>query len=319
MRFRAGFSTRSKVWLIRGCYVTGARTLAGQDLANRDECEISRFEVSLKTRVQRLEKLVKRSAPVETDADRWLAKHHPETMERYSQLFQEHRGDTDAVLRELCDDDLDKLIDALDPARRAERARWNGVIGRIRPLVSETDFSTIAAHLRHQFQMDFTSWRWPVVTFSWLAVCPSPLRGPSIAALKGNQACGPYPWLEVWLRNLVGINSRLPPTISSECIGELVQIRIVHAAGTDQKTWCDVRMCDECGLLRPISIKSCPHCAATSCSWNGERFAPGLGWRGLAESELASFDWGTVSAPNTSSTCGQRRCNNASDSSRSVK
>jgi hypothetical protein len=165
------------------------------------------------------------------------------------------------------------------------------VIERIRPIVTDTDFEIVVAFLSRQFDLDSKAWRWPVVTYSWLAVCPSALRGPSIAALNGNQTHGPYPWLEVWLYNLVGINSRLPPTISSECIGELVQIRIAHAASGDHKSWCDVRACDECGLLRPISIGSCPHCATTGCSWSGERFAPGQGWRGLAESELAAFDW----------------------------
>jgi hypothetical protein len=290
MRFRAGFSTRSKVWLIRGCYVTSARTLAGQDLANSDECEISRFDVSLKTRVQRLEKLFKRPDRAQTDAQRWLAQNHPETLQRYNRLFQTNRGDTDAVLRALSNDDLNLLIDALDPARRAEKARWTGVIERIRPLVTDTAFEIVAAFLRRQFDLDSKAWRWPVVTYLWLSACPPQLRGPSIAALNGHHFDGPYPWLEDWLHNLVGNCSRLPPTVSSECIGELVQTRIRHAAGTDLKTKCDVRTCDECGLLRPVSIKSCPHCAATSWSWNGERFAPGQGWRGLAESELAAFD-----------------------------
>jgi hypothetical protein len=248
--------------------------------------------VSLKTRVQRLEKFTKRPASAESDAHRWLVQNHPETLNQFGQLLKDHHGDREAALREMSDLELNTLIDAFNPERRTDRTRWNGLLERIRPIVTDTDFEVVAAFLSRQFDLDSKAWRWPVVTFSWLAVCPSPLRGPSIAALKGNQTYGPYPWLEVWLYNLVGINSRLPPTISSECIGELVQIRIAHAAGTDQKTWCDVRSCDECGLLRPNSIKACPHCAATTCSWNGERFAAGQGWRGLAESELAAFDWG---------------------------
>jgi hypothetical protein len=249
----------------------------------------SGFPLSLKTRVLRLEKLTKRPASVETDAHQWLVQNHADTLHRYDQLLKKHGGDQKAALREMSDLDLNILIDAFNPQRRTERARWNGVIERIRTIVTDSDFECVAAFLHRQFDLDSTAWRWPVVTYMWLSKCPPPLRGLSIAALSGNQTCGPYPWLEVWLYNLVGINSRLPPTISSECIGELVQIRIAHAAGTDHKTWYEVRSCDECGLLRPISIKTCPHCAATSCSWNGERFAAGQGWRGLAESELAAF------------------------------
>ena len=238
----------------------------------------------------------KRSAPVEIDAECWLAQHHPDTLEHYNQLFKNHRGDTDAVLRALSDNDLDSLIDALDPERRAERIRWNGVIERIRPLVSDSEFTTVAEHLRDQFLLDATAWRWPVVTLAWLTACPLALRGAAIAALNGNQSSGPNPWLHVWLTGLARIESRLPPDIAPGCVEVLVQAQIANAATGEFKIWYEVRTCETCGLLRPASLATCPHCVSANCASEGQQPAQRHDWRGLAESELASFDWGTKAA-----------------------
>jgi hypothetical protein len=237
--------------------------------------------------VQRLEKLCQRADSGDAEADRWLARHHPETLERLNRLHQIHRGNTDMVVRALSMEDLDNLIDALNPEHRAERARWKALIERLRPLISDDEYATIAKFLLDKFELNSTAWRWPVATYSFLSACPPALRGAAIAALIREHS-GPMPWLHTWLLSVVRIESRLPPDVQPECIDALVQAHI-----TTNSNWWDMRICNGCGLLRPMSIQVCPHCPA-----NGQPLA-GDDWRTLGESELLAFEWEGSDGPST--------------------
>jgi hypothetical protein len=194
---------------------------------------------------------------------------------------------------------LDNLIDALDPERRAEKARWETLVERLRLVIGDAELTTVRRFLHHKFQLDSTAWRWPVVTYSLLIMCPPALRETAIAALEGNQSSGPCPWLDVWLMSLARLESRLPPDVQPECVEVLVQAHI-NATNSDRRNWWDVRTCNACGLLRPVSVQVCPHCPA------GEQTAAKDGWRGLAESELSAFEW-EASKANVVSHSGRHR------------
>jgi hypothetical protein len=251
--------------------------------------------MSLLARVKRLERMWRRDETNDTVNWFWLKAHHPDTLQRYGQLWQLHRGNQEAALRELSVEDLDNLIDACDPERRAERARWLGMVERIRPLVGPDDIRAIEEFFRHRFSLNPKEWQVPVVTFRWLTACPAALRGAAVLALKGNQTFGPTPWLELWIGLLARLTSRLPPDVSSQSIQTLAEHHIANAAKADRGSWWDTRSCDQCGLLRPVSLPACLHCGSTSCSWSIAHIVQGREWRRLAESELASFGWGIPS------------------------